>query len=751
MEKRMKFKILKRILPIVCALLCIATALITPIGAVVNSSQGEFNNYDITSRSTFPLTVGFSYASRDLSTGAGSSYVYSTYVGQYGVEYNQTENGSETYTYKYDAYGDGSTVVNQTGELLYTNYADEWKEAIEVENSGSYRFGKKRISMTNKNFSTGNIAGRQQGVVLRADDIVLNPYTVIDSVSVTVNTLGQEVYEYTYLDDISYAVPCFLTPNPLANTNNLGIEITYSWSCDVINANGEKSYHSGTATYDNRTADYQQEIVPIIDASTLANQIGGAGNGGKLSPTIIIQNYYGYLEYKYYEYQAPQIEFTLNGITFACPDGITWGEYANLDTTEYPSSSNADVRWLDSIDGTGMQYNNNGTWQFILYNGEVVDNTDTIIGRAVYTLEEISTIDELAGTWVLNSTLTIPTVSVSMDYTLEGSMNVFDSSNSIYSTDIGSFSLYTDYTYGCFNLQATNIAYNTYYYERTHGNISGCNDNDDSYSVSADSSDGLFLRSFTITSKLSEVTNGDTLLTWLKVNATKQGAVSLISFTINGTSYQAEQGMTWAQFVSSSYNTNGVKIDSSGNVLTSNGQRIATTLLSGSQISTDVIVANTSYVVQTAGGADDVGGGEDPSASNDFDWGAALDDGPSASAVSDSLTTTATGIWNEVDRTESAELVLWYPLLDTSGIIINDSEAYHRWYDNYSMPNMTKYVNTFGVEPPDMTFDFTSWIGTAVGGFLNMELMPNFSIGGVLAILIAFSIVMLFLKFFAGG
>ena len=67
------------------------------------------------------------------------------------------------------------------------------------------------------------------------------------------------------------------------------------------------------------------------------------------------------------------------------------------------------------------------------------------------------------------------------------------------------------------------------------------------------------------------------------------------------------------------------------------------------------------------------------------------------------------------------------------------------------MPNMTKYVNTFGVEPPDMTFDFTSWIGTAVGGFLNMELMPNFSIGGVLAILIAFSIVMLFLKFFAGG
>lgn len=632
MENKKKFKILKRILPIICALLCLATALAMPVGAVINSSQGEFNNYDITGRSTFPLTVGFSYTSRDLSTGAGSSYVYSTYVGQYGVEYNQTENGSETYTYKYDAYGDGSTVVDQTGELLYTNYADEWKDAIEVENSGSYRFGKKRISMTNKNFSTGNIAGRQQGVVLRADDIVFNPYTVIDSVSVTVNTLGQEVYEYTYLDDISYAVPCFLTPNPLSNTNKLGIEIIYRWSCDVINANGEKSSHSGIATYDNRTADYQQEVIPIIDASTLANQIGGAGNGGKLSPTIIIQNYYGYLEYKYYEYVAPQIEFTLNGTTYACPDGMTWGEYQLLDTTEYPASSNADVRWLDSTDGTGMQYNNNGTWQFILYNGEVVENTDTIIGRAVYTLEEIATTDELAGTWVFNDI--VEGIGLPDEQII---YNVNFASNNV--------------TYNQINFMEGNrlridLAYNdTYVYNATDGWY------------------GEAYKTITITSKLSEF-DDPTFIAWLNANATK---------------------------------------------------------LDGSEGSANF-----------------------------------LDDG-SVVAFTDTLTTTATGTWNEVERTESAELVLWYPLLDTSGIIINESNAYQRWYDNYSMPNMTKYVNTFGVEPPptplppDYEVDFTSWIGTAVGGFLNMELMPYFSIGGVLAILVGFSIVMLFLKFFAGG
>lgn len=61
----------------------------------------------------------------------------------------------------------------------------------------------------------------------------------------------------------------------------------------------------------------------------------------------------------------------------------------------------------------------------------------------------------------------------------------------------------------------------------------------------------------TIENNLSDVTNGDALLTWLKANATKQGATSLITFTINnsdGTIYQAEDGMTWAEFINSSYN-----------------------------------------------------------------------------------------------------------------------------------------------------------------------------------------------------
>lgn len=107
-------------------------------------------------------------------------------------------------------------------------------------------------------------------------------------------------------------------------------------------------------------------------------------------------------------------------------------------------------------------------------------------------------------------------------------------------------------------------------------------------------------KTITITSEPTDTT----FITWLKANATKQGAASLISFTIAGTSYQAEEGMTWGEWIESEYNTDGVKIDSSGNVLNSGGQKIATAQYSGDQTSTDIIVANTSYVVQQAGGAD---------------------------------------------------------------------------------------------------------------------------------------------------
>ena len=68
-----------------------------------------------------------------------------------------------------------------------------------------------------------------------------------------------------------------------------------------------------------------------------------------------------------------------------------------------------------------------------------------------------------------------------------------------------------------------------------------------------------------------------------------------ITFTVNGTTYTAEEGMTWAQFVSSSYNTNGFNIQntingplvySGGNTIKYNGTAVKPT---------DAILANAAY------------------------------------------------------------------------------------------------------------------------------------------------------------
>ena len=45
------------------------------------------------------------------------------------------------------------------------------------------------------------------------------------------------------------------------------------------------------------------------------------------------------------------------------------------------------------------------------------------------------------------------------------------------------------------------------------------------------------------------------------------GSGSIISFTIDETSYQAEKGMTWGEWVDSDYNTDGWEIVGSNNII----------------------------------------------------------------------------------------------------------------------------------------------------------------------------------------
>jgi hypothetical protein len=73
--------------------------------------------------------------------------------------------------------------------------------------------------------------------------------------------------------------------------------------------------------------------------------------------------------------------------------------------------------------------------------------------------------------------------------------------------------------------------------------------------------------------------------------------VATISFTIAGTSYQAEEGMTWAEWVSSSYNTAGFTNNGIEILHPIQGSVADETTTSWYVKTTDEIVAGRAYLV----------------------------------------------------------------------------------------------------------------------------------------------------------
>lgn len=96
------------------------------------------------------------------------------------------------------------------------------------------------------------------------------------------------------------------------------------------------------------------------------------------------------------------------------------------------------------------------------------------------------------------------------------------------------------------------------------------------------------------------------LLTWLQANGTKQGGTTLINFTINGTAYQAEEGMTWQEWVNSSYNTYGCTIE--GSSVKGKGNNGSPTYIYINQNSSLTLVSSTDSIIKNATYEDAAGG-----------------------------------------------------------------------------------------------------------------------------------------------
>lgn len=134
--------------------------------------------------------------------------------------------------------------------------------------------------------------------------------------------------------------------------------------------------------------------------------------------------------------------------------------------------------------------------------------------------------DELAGTWVFNDTV----------------------------NGIGLPATQTIYNV---NFTTNNTAYNQIkFIEDTRLRIEDLGYNNTSVYNNTDGWAGEAYKTITITSKLSEVADGS-ILDWLKANATKQTTTSSFSMYVYSTfidSFTFQDGMTWRDFVNSSYN-----------------------------------------------------------------------------------------------------------------------------------------------------------------------------------------------------
>ena len=79
-------------------------------------------------------------------------------------------------------------------------------------------------------------------------------------------------------------------------------------------------------------------------------------------------------------------------------------------------------------------------------------------------------------------------------------------------------------------------------------------------------------------------------------------AVKIITFTIRSTTYQAEEGMTWAEWYGSEYDTTGAFIDGDGKVYPDYYNIHG--YLTGVR-SSDVIIEGMAYTISYGGGSND--------------------------------------------------------------------------------------------------------------------------------------------------
>lgn len=128
--------------------------------------------------------------------------------------------------------------------------------------------------------------------------------------------------------------------------------------------------------------------------------------------------------------EAKLIYFSVDLNDFTAEEGMTWREWMES------SYNTVEARWLDSAsDGTGMQIKVDGVYKFVYYNGDYVQDYETIVVNGAYTTTAPVVEDELQGTWLLKVNLTIPSGRIyKVQFTSDG--NSYSMLGLMYQSDV---------------------------------------------------------------------------------------------------------------------------------------------------------------------------------------------------------------------------------------------------------------------------------------------------------------------------
>lgn len=627
----MKFKyrwLVIRSVALIMVIYISLVALSMPIGAVVDTSRGEGDDFNITAASTFPMTVGFAFRS---GSNSDYNYITATDVGGYGQEYNRTLTGTDEFTYTFDELNENATT---TRYLHYTFNNIYWSS----QSLFGYRYGFQPLTLSCETLGSNEAC---ETIVLRASDVVFNTY-VFDHYRESGYTLA----------DLAYlGIPVISAPQVVGPSEEKYVG-TCSIMYSVTDQHGNTKDFNYSVSYSSENNDYIP-LLNVDDLYTYYNAIDPASD----SPKILISDWYVFWDVDYYEYvdttQPSYIDVEVygandnlvhsDGITITDDIGLTFSQWAS-----HFSESGYSVEVTDN--GVEFTYTS-GSDNYI---GYIYDGIDRVTGSTVITqgttynatlnYDEPSptfTKADLIGTWNRNPDYSAPSSPILGIY---GNINGAANIGAFYRDDSSSF-LYP-FVYQTVVADVGTVSIGVLL--DGSGNIT--------FGTGSSSSRTYFLSDITAFKFTDYVTSDSVLITdeflsWFRSNFTKEVTASVMT-------------------------------------------------------------------------------------------------------LSDEPVAAASGEWVKVDSGKRNIVQIGYPLYDTSaGDAQYASLLSYPDFNNFlqgstiDIPTVPGYPG----EPDEEVSSLTRWLGAAVSGFTDVELWEGFSIGGLLAIIVSFSVVMMFLKVFAGG